>query len=989
MSQKAFREFGPVPWWAWNGKLDFAVMEKQLEQMKSMGIDEFFIYPSMGLEYPNFLEESWFEYVGWTIAQAKKLDMHVWIYDDANWPSGTAMGNLAKYYPQYRCRLLAHTQLTLGSGQKYSFNSGYEPLRCFIRKSPRSSWERVEMTDNQYVNPYEHDVELLVFDVRIHNYAHLGTNGLMNTWNQRGICDFLNPDAVRAWMSCIHDKYYEHFKDECGKTLRGFFFDEPYISQSPSGEYLPWTDGIEELFRTRYGYDLCDHLPEFLENTPGSEKFRSDFWTWFAERGGEAFSKTIADWCAERNLESTGHCVYEELIDQTSRLITNGEPHEILRHSQITGMDMLMDPSPYHWPDDMVFIGSIPGVPADCLFTAKQACSTARYTGAKRVMCESCGILGPNVRIGREKYTYSWMAACGVSMMNENSLPYSLRNFCKRGAGNKNFSQPWLKDYHVFADTVRELSRFATGLLLTDVCVLCPESTIRACTIPTKDHRPLPEWNTQPAVIDTLNKLMRDHIDFELMFEEVLATSPVVNGVLRAPNSAFKVLIIPHAPVLRPEIADKVREFIECGGEVLFVERRTERLPDGSRCDFTDAPLLDPEQVPEQVRKLLKLPYSIKTDGELFCALRDCDSVPTLLISNQGKSPTDLELIANLPTPMAAKVVGEDAEWQYDGSPIHLDEEQAVLLRFGITMEQKTPTLEWGGLPDGGTKLAGPWNYSLDRPNNSLVGFELGLCPDNAARDDCAKVPLWLPVTWDGCHDLDFSPEEYPYYWLRGSFVVEDSRVIGGLSLVVESNEVEAVYVNGRRMAEPSEYPLWTNECMKYRIEDAVNTGENNLLILCKTSIWASSKYHTMLAAMNCIEPIVLHGNFATKGGEKIPHLSPLLETLSMDDWGKQGFPYYSGDITYHCTLNCGKAPIVEIPNPGEAAVELWLNGKLLDTKLWKPYRFDLMPFWQADGINKLDIRLVGTVGNLFPRAFWNRKLSLRPFGLLEPVVIL
>ena len=176
---------------------------------------------------------------------------------------------------------------------------------------------------------------------------------------------------------------------------------------------------------------------------------------------------------------------------------------------------------------------------------------------------------------------------------------------------------------------------------------------------------------------------------------------------------------------------------------------------------------------------------------------------------------------------------------------------------------------------------------------------------------------------------------------------------------------------------------------MKYRIEDAVNTGENNLLILCKTSIWASSKYHTMLAAMNCIEPIVLHGNFATKGGEKIPHLSPLLETLSMDDWGKQGFPYYSGDITYHCTLNCGKAPIVEIPNPGEAAVELWLNGKLLDTKLWKPYRFDLMPFWQADGINKLDIRLVGTVGNLFPRAFWNRKLSLRPFGLLEPVVIL
>ena len=982
---KDFRDYGPVPWWAWCGKMEFPVMLRQMEQMKSMGIDEFFIYPSMGLEYPNFLEDSWFEYVAWTIKQAKKLKMHVWIYDDMNWPSGSAMGHLAKRFPQYRCRSICHQTLKLGAGQKYSFNSGCEALRSFIRKNPRSLWERVELVDNQYVNPYPYTIELQVYDVRICNFPSLGVRGILNTWYQGGFCDFLNPKAVRAWMSCIHDKYYEHFKADCGKTLRGFFYDEPYFQPNPAGE-LPWTDGIVEMFQERYGYDFRDHLPEFYEDLPGSEKFRSDFWTWFVERIGVAFSKTIADWCAERNLQSTGHCVFEELIDQNSRLICCGEPHEVIRHNQIPGMDMLMDPSPFHFPLDMMFIGSLPGVPSECLFTAKQACSTARYANAKRVMCESCGVLNPNVRIGREKYTYSWMAACGVSMMNENSLQYTIKGYGKRCSGNKNFFQPWTKHYGIFADAVRELSRFGTGLLRTEVCVLCPESTIRACTTITADRYPPPEGNIHDAAIGSMENLMRNHIDFEVMFEDVLVASPVKKGALRAPNSAFKVMVIPHAPVLRPGVAKKVREFIHGGGKVLFVERRTERLPDGTRCDFRDVPLIDATAVSDDVRKALSLPYTIETQGEVFSALRDCDGVPTLLLSNQGTSSTEVEVKCGLRGPVAAKVVGEDAEWQYDGGSIHLEEEQVVFLRFGKKVPHKTPTLEWGRFPVGGKTLGGPWAYSLNKPNNALTSFELGLCPDEVARKDARKVPLWLPCTWDGNHDLDFNPEEYPHYWLRGSFLVEDKSVIPDLSLVVERDEVMEVYVNGKKIAGEVEYPLWCPECVKYPIAKAVKKGENSLLILCKTSIFRDRRYRTIFE-MNTIEPMVLHGNFATSRGEKVARLFALPKELTLGGLEAQGFPFYAGDVSYHCTLPGGKnAPVLEVPDSGDGAVELWLNGTMLGAKLWKPYRFDLTPAWKTKGVNELTIRLVGTVGNLFPRAYGNRKLALRPLGLLKPV---
>ena len=78
----------------------------------------------------------------------------------------------------------------------------------------------------------------------------------------------------------------------------------------------------------------------------------------------------------------------------------------------------------------------------------------------------------------------------------------------------------------------------------------------------------------------------------------------------------------------------------------------------------------------------------------------------------------------------------------------------------------------------------------------------------------------------------------------------------------------------------------------------------------------------------------------------------------------------------------------MEVSTPGEAAVEMWLNGTKLGAKLWKPYRFDMSPAWKTNDSNELDIRLVGTVGNLFARGFGSRKPSPRAFGLMAPVEI-
>ena len=71
-----FRDFGPVPWWSWTGNLKKPEMLRQLDMIKNAGVDEFFIYAIIGLEYPRFLEDSWFDYVGFILKEAEKRNMH-------------------------------------------------------------------------------------------------------------------------------------------------------------------------------------------------------------------------------------------------------------------------------------------------------------------------------------------------------------------------------------------------------------------------------------------------------------------------------------------------------------------------------------------------------------------------------------------------------------------------------------------------------------------------------------------------------------------------------------------------------------------------------------------------------------------------------------------------------------------------------------------------------------------------------------------------
>ena len=403
-----FREYGIIPWWCWTGRMKKSEMFRQMKSLKEQGVDEFFVLPFYGLEYPRFLEKSWFDYIAFTIESCKKLNMKFRIYDELNWPSGTAGGKLLREHPEYRTRYLRKHQETVAPGRFFYFRNGGDPLAFFVREKGTACWQKTELDSSHYwQNETEKEVEVIWFYIQFFNNILLSSCGAEGVTAQRGLFDALNPDAVKCWMSYIHERYYQLFGDEFGGIIRGFFFDEPYAGIFSGAERelpLPWTPGLEKMFTEKYGYDLLEKLPLIFESEEkGKEKVRNDFWELITSLMENSFGRTLGKWCEEHKVAATGHAIADEIDYTVLRRMCNGEIHRFMKHIQAPGMDMLDVQSPFREHQNPVLYGLSKGIERNYIFTAKQASSTGRYSKSDRVMAECMTVCDFNTDLNDAK----------------------------------------------------------------------------------------------------------------------------------------------------------------------------------------------------------------------------------------------------------------------------------------------------------------------------------------------------------------------------------------------------------------------------------------------------------------------------------------------------------------------------------------------------------------------------------------------------------
>ena len=95
--------YSPIYTWMWNARLSQEETDRQIEEMRRLGIKRFYILPMpktfrptsfpTPLE-PDYLSEGYFEEYRYALSRAKEAGMTAWLYDEGGWPSGGACGQV-------------------------------------------------------------------------------------------------------------------------------------------------------------------------------------------------------------------------------------------------------------------------------------------------------------------------------------------------------------------------------------------------------------------------------------------------------------------------------------------------------------------------------------------------------------------------------------------------------------------------------------------------------------------------------------------------------------------------------------------------------------------------------------------------------------------------------------------------------------------------------------------------------------------------------
>ncbi|WP_283134717.1 glycosylhydrolase-like jelly roll fold domain-containing protein [Rhizohabitans arisaemae] len=457
-------EFSLTPFLRINDRVDPARLRALLRAMAEQGVRACHLFPERadwpflqqsGIADPDmtdngmpygYLGPDWAELARTVQAEARAAGVELWVYDDADWPSGLAGGavienpdQVSRYVTVERRRIAGPAEIELGADGV-----------CAAAYPPGEAGAAVSAWDTLTVPAGDWEVRIV--------RSHPGSG----YWTER-FPDLTSPEATEDFCRRTHDWY----ETELGGGIKGYFTDEP--SSSPTllkmgdafafAPALPYSTGLEKEFADVKGYDLAPFLPlladwEAAKSAP--RQVRIDFWDVFSRRYAANYFARIADRCARQGAELTGHLMGEEHLYQ---LLTfeAGDPTRLYRHFTAPGIDWI---GAFGWePGEEPSLRRLPSV------TPRTAASSAAVHGRRRVAAEVFSGAGWGPSLADLREVLDWLFAHGVNLQVPIWLPYSLRGwnrtiFYPGGAG---VQQPYWRHFAPFADYSARMSVLLSG----------------------------------------------------------------------------------------------------------------------------------------------------------------------------------------------------------------------------------------------------------------------------------------------------------------------------------------------------------------------------------------------------------------------------------------------------------------------------------------------------------------------------------------------
>ncbi len=318
--------FPPILPLFWQRGEKESVIRNEIRQMHEKGIKGFI---AESRPHPDFLGPGWWKDVDIMLDEARQRKMRVWFFDDLIFPSGFAAGRIRKLHPEYLKVYLKETHVdAAGPRKNTSFiakgwlnRKGEELVRVVAAK-------RIDMGDSIEPDTLTDLTSritdgILYWDIpegfwRVFFFVCMRDGGEIRTK------DYLNPlvpEATDAFIRFVYEEFYRRYPEEFGKTIGGFFSDEPRFGNAGTydaviGRFpmvLPYSATLLDELSEEWNGDFGRLLPVLWYDAGSlSSHARYAFMNVVSRLYGQNFTSRIGNWCRKHRVKLIGHVVEDK-----------------------------------------------------------------------------------------------------------------------------------------------------------------------------------------------------------------------------------------------------------------------------------------------------------------------------------------------------------------------------------------------------------------------------------------------------------------------------------------------------------------------------------------------------------------------------------------------------------------------------------------------------------------------------------------------------
>ncbi len=618
--------------------------------------------------HPDFCGQKWWQDMDIILDEARKRSMKVWILDDSHFPTGYANGAL-KDAPEELCRqYIVQKSIVCKVG---------EDVRIDIENFLRTSKEKKTFIDKmigmgQKPRAFSDDTLLCVTAYRLDGDEQDELTDLVKgnelRWQPTpgewkvSMCkltrkggmhqhyiNMLDEKSCRVLIDAVYEPHYTHYADDFGKTIAGFFSDEPELGNggylnfnNPLGtvQPLPWSKTLESRLQQVLGVEWKKNLGCLWENdldkdlTARVRYAYMDAVTRLVEKG---FSFQVGDWCRAHGVEYIGH-VIEDNNKHARTGASLGHFFRGLAGQDMAGIDDIGgqvypqgEDEPKSW---MRFL------PRDGEFyhytLGRLGSSHAVIDPLKkgRTMCEIFGNYGWNESLRLEKYLADHFMVRGVNHYVPHA--FSPKAFPDPDCPPHFYAHGHNPQYRAFGYLMQYMNRICE--LITDGKAVTPVAIL---------YHGEAEWTGKCMLMQKPARVLADRqINYDFVpsdvFSEVERFRTDLSNGLTVNGNTYKALVVPTAEFVSADFARSVGKLTRMGFPVIFIDALPIGIFNGDKAQLSEldgsrvttlkelAELLDEKGVPEisisPVSNRLRY-YHYVIDDDIFMFVNEAASL--------------------------------------------------------------------------------------------------------------------------------------------------------------------------------------------------------------------------------------------------------------------------------------------------------------------------------------------------------------------------